>query len=221
MSDVDPLIRRELQWMALGVLENRDLSVMVIDRVRKRRRKRIILGAALTAVVIFISSLTYIAISKIQSNSQSNISAETGATGSKDPNAIDSDRIVGIISDYPLTWEQSVGDTGAISKSAGLNDTLGGLTATGLKVSWERCESGQCPTSWILSLQNKTGDLISVAPSLMIFANHNPLVSNTRPTTVIPGETALLVFSFPEFKEDLTVSRNASWQWNWFLSSSK
>lgn len=221
MSDVDPLIRRELQWMALGVLENRDLSVMVIDRVRKRRRKRIIFGVALTAAVIFISSLTYIAISKIQSKSQSNISADTGATGSKDPNAIDSEKIVGIISDYPLTWEQSVGDTGAISKSAGLNDTLGGLTATGLKVTWERCESGQCPTSWILSLQNKTGDLISVAPSLMIFANHNPLVSNTRPTTVVPGQTSLLVFSFPEFKEDLTVSRNATWQWNWFLSSTK
>ena len=221
MSDVDPLIRRELQWMALGVLENRDLSVMVIDRVRKRRRKRIIFGAALSAIVIFISSLTYLAISHIQNRTQSNISADTGATGSKDPNAIDSGKIVGILSDYPLTWEQSVGDTGAISKSAGLNDTLGGLTATGLKVSWERCESGQCPTNWILSLQNKTGDLISVAPSLMIFANHNPLVSNTRPTTVIPGETALLVFSFPEFTEDLTVSRNATWQWNWFLSSSK
>jgi hypothetical protein len=221
MSDVDPLIRRELQWMALGVLENRDLSVLVIERVRKRRRKRILLTALIVVGSIFVSAVTYFAISNLQNRSQSSFSADTGAVGSKDANAINPEKIVGILSDYPLTWEQSVGDTGAISKSAGLNDTLGGLTATGLKVSWERCEGGQCPTSWILSLQNRTGDLISVAPSLMIFANHNPLVSNTRPTTVIPGETALLVFSFPEFKEDLTASRNASWQWNWFLSSSK
>lgn len=221
MSDVDPLIRRELQWMALGVLENRDLSVMVIERVRKRRQKRVLIGVLVVIGSIFVSSMTYLAISNIQNNSQSNSALDSGATGSTDANALDPENIVGITSDYPLTWEQSVGDTGAISKSAGLNDTLGGLTAIGLKVSWEQCESGQCPTTWILSLQNKTEDLISIAPSLMIFADHNPLVSNTRPTTVIPGQTALLVFSFPEFKEDLSVSRNASWQWNWFLSSSK
>ena len=29
MSDVDPLIKRELQWMALGTLENRDLAAYV------------------------------------------------------------------------------------------------------------------------------------------------------------------------------------------------
>lgn len=32
MSDVDPLIRREMQWMALGVLENRDLAPIIIAR---------------------------------------------------------------------------------------------------------------------------------------------------------------------------------------------
>jgi hypothetical protein len=219
MSDVDPLIRRELQWMALGVLENRDLSAMVIERVRNRRRKRVLLVALGLVSVIFLSSVTYLAIDAIKNGSQNSATGDSGAVGSLDGNAIDASKITGIISDYPLTWEQSVGDTGAISKAAGLNDTLGGLTAVGLKVSWEQCGSGQCPTTWMLSLSNKTQDLIYVSPSLMIFANHNPLVSNTRPTTVIPGETALLVFSFPEFKEDLFVVKNSSWQWNWFLTS--
>jgi hypothetical protein len=219
MSDVDPLIRRELQWMALGVLENRDLSAMVIERVRKRRRKRILLTALGVVGIIFISSVTYIAFDSLRSSTNNSSQINSGATGSQDGNAVDPNSIVGIISDYPLTWEQSVGDVGAISKAAGLNDTLGGLTAVGLKVSWEQCSSGQCPTTWMLSLVNKTQDLISVSPSLMIFANNNPVVSNTRPTTVIPGQTALLVFSFPEFKEDLVVSKNSSWQWNWFLTS--
>ena len=219
MSDIDPLIRRELQWMALGVLENRDLSTLVIDRVRKRRRKRVLIVASMVISSILIASVTYLAIDSITQRSSSTSSTSNGAVGSTDENAIDAEQIVGVISDYPITWEQSVGDVGAISKAAGLNDTLGGLTAIGLKVSWEQCSSGQCPTKWMLSLRNKTEDLISIAPSLMIFSNNNPLVSNSRPTTVIPGETVLLVFSFPEFTEELLVPRNASWQWNWFLTN--
>jgi hypothetical protein len=219
MSDIDPLIRRELQWMALGVLENRDLSTLVIDRVRKRRRKRVLIVASMVISSILIASVTYLAIDSITERTSSSSSTSNGAVGSTDENAIDAEQIVGVISDYPITWEQSVGDVGAISKAAGLNDTLGGLTAIGLKVSWEQCSSGQCPTKWMLSLRNKTEDLISIAPSLMIFSNNNPLVSNSRPTTVIPGETVLLVFSFPEFTEELLVPRNASWQWNWFLTN--
>lgn len=220
MSDIDPLIRRELQWMALGVLENRDLSTLVIERVRKRRRKRILIVASMVISSILVASITYLAIDSISQRSPSSSSSiSSGAIGSTDENAIDANEIVGVISDYPITWEQSVGDVGAISKAAGLNDTLGGLTAIGLKVSWEQCSSGQCPTMWMLSLKNKTQDLISIAPSLMIFSNNNPLVSNSRPTTVIPGETVLLVFSFPEFTEDLAVPKNASWQWNWFLTN--
>jgi hypothetical protein len=219
MSDIDPLIRRELQWMALGVLENRDLSTLVIERVRKRRRKRILIVASMVISSILVASITYLAIDSISQRSSSSSSISSGAIGSTDENAIDANEIVGVISDYPITWEQSVGDVGAISKAAGLNDTLGGLTAIGLKVSWEQCSSGQCPTMWMLSLKNKTQDLISIAPSLMIFSNNNPLVSNSRPTTVIPGETVLLVFSFPEFTEDLAVPKNASWQWNWFLTN--
>lgn len=219
MSDIDPLIRRELQWMALGVLENRDLSSMVIDRVRKRRRKRIaLLSLSLTGVLLLVSGVYFIS-ETIRDNGQYATGTNNGSVGSQDESTLDPTKINGIVSDYPLTWEQSVGDVGAISKAAGLNDTLSGLTAIGLKVSWEQCSSGQCPTSWMLSLSNRTQDLISASPSLMIFTNNNPLVSSSRPTTVIPGDTVLLVFNFPEFKESLQVTQNASWQWNWFLTS--
>ena len=40
MSDVDPLIKREMQWMALGVLENRDLAPIIIAKVRRRKIRR-------------------------------------------------------------------------------------------------------------------------------------------------------------------------------------
>jgi hypothetical protein len=71
MSDVDPLIRRELQWMALGVLENRDLSSMVIERVRKRRRKRVLIAVSMVVSSIFIASVTYLAIDSITQRSTS------------------------------------------------------------------------------------------------------------------------------------------------------
>jgi hypothetical protein len=52
MSDVDPLIKREMQWMALGVLENRDLAPIIIAKVRRQRIRR-----ALVSVLAVILSL--------------------------------------------------------------------------------------------------------------------------------------------------------------------
>ena len=188
MSEIDPLIKRELQWMALGVLENRDLTTMVFQRVRRRRIRRALIS------LLTVLSLTGISVAGY------------------------AESLLGLISDYPITWEQSVGDYAAISKAAGLGDTLGGLTAQGLKVTWERCGSSQCPTQWVLSLKNQTSDIVTIAPSISVFIDHNPISSVTRPVTVIPGDTAILIFTFPEFKE-LNVRRDASWQWNWFLTS--
>ena len=58
MSDIDPLIRRELNWMALGTLEHSDISELVFAKVRRRRIKKalIIGGAILSAVVISFAS---------------------------------------------------------------------------------------------------------------------------------------------------------------------
>jgi len=214
MSDVDPLIRREMQWMALGVLENRDLAPIIIAKVRRQRIRRAIIAGASVLVIAFVSIGLFEGFKSITQKS----AAIDIASQSLGENAATQQVIQGLVSDYPITWEQSVGDVGAISAAGGLGDTLGGLTATGLKISWERCGKGQCPVTWVLSVTNKTNDLISASPSLSVFTGHSPLVSDSRPTTVIPGGTALLVYSFPEFQDSLETSPTATWQWNWYLS---
>ncbi len=214
MSDVDPLIRREMQWMALGVLENRDLAPIIIAKVRRQRIRRAIVSAIAVIVIGFVSIGLFEGFKLLTKDSV----AIDRVSGSLGENAATQQVIQGLISDYPITWEQSVGDVGAISAAGGLGDTLGGLTATGLKISWERCGISQCPVSWVLSVTNQTNDLISASPSLSVFTGHSPLVSDSRPTTVIPGGTALLVYSFPEFQDSLETSPTATWQWNWYLS---
>jgi len=212
MSDVDPLIKREMQWMALGILENRDLAPIVIAKVRRQRIRR----AIASAIVVFAIAGMSIGVYEVMNRPDAIVvNSDSGATGN---NAVTQPEIIGLQSDYPVTWEQSVGDLGAISGAGGIGDTLGGLTAVGLKISWERCGKGQCPVTWVLSLENRTQDLISTAPSLGIFTGHTPIVSDSRPTTVLPGGTALLVYSFPEFKESLLTSPRDTWQWNWYLA---
>ena len=209
MSDVDPLIKREMQWMAVSVNENRDLATIIIAKVRRQRIRRVV--ASLLAILL-ISGTSIGLYELIQSKPAAVVTG--GVTGD---NKSTQPEIVGLTSDYPVTWEQSVGDVSAISGAGGIGDTLGGLTAVGLKISWERCGVEQCPTTWILSVENRTEDLVSTAPSLAIFTDHMPLVSNSRPTTVLPGGKALLVFTFPEFTEGLEPD-GSSWQWNWYLA---
>jgi len=212
MSEIDPLIKREMQWMALGVLENRDLAPVIIARVRRQRFRRAIFSVFAAVAISGASIGAYEFFSKPASVA---IVPESGVTGS---NSNTQPEIIGLQSDYPVTWEQSVGDLGAISGAGGIGDTLGGLTAVGLKISWERCGESQCPITWVLSLENNTQDLISTSPSLGIFTSNTPLVSDSRPTTVLPGGTALLVYNFPEFKDSLPTSPRETWQWNWYLA---
>lgn len=209
MSDIDPLIKREMQWMAVSVNENRDLAPIIIAKVRRQRIRRAITSLLAIALVSAASIGIYELL-----NSRPATVVVGGVTGE---NAATQPEITGITSDYPVTWEQSVGDVSAISSAGGIGDTLGGLTAVGLKISWERCGSEQCPTTWILAVENRTADLVSTSPSLAIFQDHTPLVSNSRPTTVLPGGKALLVFTFPEFTDTLEATGN-SWQWNWYLA---
>ncbi len=209
MSDVDPLIKREMQWMAVSLNENRDLASIVIAKVRRQRIRNAILAVV---GVLAISGGSIGAYELIKSDPIQVVGGITGDNSNTQP------QITGLLSDYPVAWEQSVGDISAISAAGGLGDTLGGLTAVGLKISWERCGKEQCPTTWILSVENNTADLISTSPSLGVFNNHTPLVSDSRPTTVLPGGKSLLVFTFPEFKDGLEIAPNASWQWNWYLA---
>ena len=212
MSDIDPLIKREMQWMALGVLENRDLAPIIIAKVRRRKIRSVLISVVAIFAISGVSISAYEFFSKPKAVVVLPNSGVTGNNSNTQP------EVIGLQSDYPVTWEQSVGDLGAISGAGGIGDTLGGLTAIGVKISWERCGEGQCPITWILSLKNNTQDLVSTAPSLGIFTNHTPIVSDSRPTTVLPGGTALLVYTFPEFKDSLTTSGRETWQWNWYLA---
>jgi hypothetical protein len=215
MSDIDPLIKREIQWMSLGPLENVDLAPVIIARVRRQRIMR-----ALTAVLgVFVIGLASIGIYElVRPGTSVQSSSSTVDSGS---NAVTRPEIIGLISDYPIDWEPSVGDLGAISGAGGLGDTLGGLTAVGLKISWERCGEFQCPITWQISFENRTKDLISTSPSLAIFADHTPMVSDSRPTAVLPGGYAELVYTFEEFQYSLIPESEFEWQWNWYLSQSR
>jgi hypothetical protein len=215
MSDIDPLIKREIQWMSLGPLENVDLAPVIIARVRRQRIIRAV-SIVLGVFVIGLGSIGIYELARPQmSNQSSSAPIDTGSNAATRP------EIIGLISDYPIEWEPSVGDLGAISGAGGLGDTLGGLTAVGLKVSWERCGVYQCPITWQISFENRTKDLISTSPSLAIFADHSPMVSDSRPTAVLPGGYAELVYTFEEFKDTLIPESKFEWQWNWYLSQSR
>lgn len=228
MSDVEPLIRRELQWMALSSLEDKDLAAIIIAKSRRRKLRRIFTNVVFAVVVSVISIQGYVLIGNLTNSDTATTSSDTYQNSSveatEDPAAPSQDsspdgaQIQGVISDYPVTWEESVGDLGAISKAAGIGDTLGGLTAQGLYVNWTKCGVGVCPTTWRLSAVNKTEDIIFVAPSLMVYVDNSPLVSSSRPLSVVPGGKVNLVFSFPEIKDVTNVGNKATWQWNWFLT---
>jgi hypothetical protein len=213
MSEIDPLIKREIQWMSLGPLENVDLAPMIIARVRRQRIIRAVTSILGVAVIAFASIGVYELVRPNPVVQSSGTSIDIGSNATTRP------EIVGLVSDYPIDWEPSVGDLGAISGAGGLGDTLGGLTAVGLKISWERCGKYQCPIAWQISFENRTRDLISTSPSLAIFSDNSPLISDTRPTTVLPGGYAELVYKFEEFQYSLTPESKVEWQWNWYLSN--
>jgi hypothetical protein len=226
MSDVEPLIRRELQWMALSSLEDKDLASIIIAKSRRRKLRNLVSKLVFGLAVSVISIQGYIlvgnlvnsdtSVNETYQNSSVEVTEDPAApTQNTEPKGA---QIQGVISDYPVTWEESVGDLGAISKAAGIGDTLGGLTAQGLFVNWTKCAVDVCPTTWRLSAINKTEDIIFVAPSLMVYVDNSPLVSSSRPLSVVPGGKVNLVFSFPELKDMTNVGDKATWQWNWFLT---
>ncbi len=233
MSDVEPLIRRELQWMALGTLEDKDLASIIIAKSRRRRLRRLASMLVFGVSISVISIQGYVVVSNLLNPESTNSSTSTTSSDTYENSSVEPTsepvaptqntsptgaQIRGVISDYPVTWEESIGDLSAISKAAGLGDTLGGLTAQGLYVTWSKCRVGMCPTTWTLSARNKTEDIIFVAPSLMVYVDHSPLVSSSRPLSVVPGSNVNLVFSFPELKDMTNVDDKATWQWNWFLT---
>jgi hypothetical protein len=106
MSDIDPLIKREMQWMAVSVNDNRDLAPIIIAKVRRQR----IRNAIFAILGIFAISAGSIGIYELLKSEP--IQVVGGITGE---NSATQPEILGLISDYPIEWEQSVGDVAAIS----------------------------------------------------------------------------------------------------------
>ena len=98
MSDIDPLIRREINWMALGVLENRDLSQIVFAKVRRRKIKRVIIAVTLVFSLAIVSGLTYAIVKDSSKKTSLAVSVNNGAIGSKDSSALEPSSISGLIS---------------------------------------------------------------------------------------------------------------------------
>lgn len=229
MSEIETLIRREFHWLSDGKNDDPNLAARIIKASRRRRIRQYGLLALFTISVSAISIAAYIGVSNWRSPevtqvSETSVIPEEPSTGIviEPENApIKSAQNQEVISAYPVTWEDSIGDLGAISKPAGIGDSLGGLKATSLKVSWSKCLVGKCPTTWSLSVVNTTEEFVLAAPSLMVYVDHSPLISTSRPLTLLPGAKATLVFTFPEFAEITNVDNTATWQWNWFLTAAR
>ena len=229
MSEIETLIRRELHWLADGIVNDNELAERVIKASKRRRMRQYSFLALFTLMVSAISILGYVGVTSLLSSETetvANVMPSTTAPKSQivvepEKSSAPTAQNQSVFSAYPVAWEDSIGDLSAISKPAGIGDTIGGLTAKTLKVSWSKCRVGMCPTEWTLNVVNNTEDLISAVPSMMIYVDHSPLVSSSRPLTVLPGRSANLVFSFPEFTQITNVGNKATWQWNWFLTTER
>jgi hypothetical protein len=100
MSDVDPLIRREMQWMALGVLENRDLAPIIIAKVRRQRIRRALISGIAVLLIGFVSIGLFEGFKALTKNS----SVIDTASQSLGENAATQQVIQGLVSDYPKRW---------------------------------------------------------------------------------------------------------------------
>lgn len=140
MSDVEPLIRRELQWMALGTLEDKDLASIIIAKSRRRRLRRLASMLIFGLSISVISIQGYVLANNLLTPESTTSSTSTTSSGTYENSSVEPTskpvaptqntspigaQIRGVISDYPITWEESIGDLSAISKAAGLGDTLG------------------------------------------------------------------------------------------------
>ena len=80
MSDVEPLIRRELQWMALGTLEDKDLASIIIAKSRRRRLRRLASMCGFALVVSAVSIQGYLLVNNLSSSESTTTSTSSGCT---------------------------------------------------------------------------------------------------------------------------------------------
>lgn len=229
MSEIETLIRREFHWLSDGANDDPNLAAKIIKASRRRKIRRFAFLALFTSSVSIFSILGYVGVTQWMAPEVTQVAdvitpveeSNTQVVIEPENAPIKSAQNQSVVSEYPVSWEDSIGDLGAISKPAGIGDTLGGLKATSLSVSWSKCLVGKCPTSWTLSVTNTTEEFVLAAPSLMVYVDHSPLISTSRPLTLLPGAKANLIFTFPEFAEITNMNNKATWQWNWFLTAAR
>ena len=90
MSDIDPLIKREMQWMAVSVNDNRDLAPIIIAKVRRQR----IIRSIVAVLAIFAISTGSIGIYELLKSDP--IQVVGGITGD---NTMTQPEIIGLSSD--------------------------------------------------------------------------------------------------------------------------
>ena len=91
MSEVDQLIKREMQWMALGVYENRDLAPIIIAKVRRQRIRRALVSAL---AVLAIAGASIGIYELVNSGGATVVTSEgAGVTGS---NSLTQPEIIGL-----------------------------------------------------------------------------------------------------------------------------
>ncbi|MEY3107871.1 MAG: hypothetical protein RL730_222, partial [Actinomycetota bacterium] len=62
MTEIETLIRRELDWLSDGIVEKQDLATRIIKASRRRRLRQYSLFALFTISVSVLSILGYIGI---------------------------------------------------------------------------------------------------------------------------------------------------------------
>ena len=217
MTNVDPLIQRELSSMELGIYANRDLTPLVVARVRRRKIRRAAVAASVIVGLLLVASLSYGVVKYVNNHSTSAAAVSNGPVAAKD-NGVTADEIKPTISKYKIEFEPNTGDSGAISSAAGLGGTLLSLTAIGVKVDWGTCSNNiPCPSQLTLTLKNGGNEIVPAKIAVSVFLDHTSISYTAKPTSVTAGGTAVIIVPLTEIASTPDLTSAATWQWNWYL----
>ena len=213
MTNVDPLIQRELSSMELGIYANRDLTPLIVAKVRRRRIRRAIISASIVLGLLLVGSLSYGVIKYVSNHSFTSSTVITAPA-----KGVGADQIKPIESKYPIEKEPNTGDSNAISSAAGLGETIFGLTAVAAKVDWKMCVNNvPCPSEISLTLRNPEGTPVGANIAINIFMNHSVVSSSYAPTSVSAGGDSVISVKLDEIKDSDVYPANAIWTWSWFI----
>ena len=216
MTNVDPLIQRELSSMELGIYANRDLTPLIVAKVRRRRIRRVVISISVVVGLLLVTSLSY-GIFKYVSNHS--LTSSSSAQGNTSPaKGVNADEVTPLVSAHKIEFEPNTGDSTAISSPAGIGGTLLNLTAIGAEVDWIKCSNGvACPSQVTLKLKNGGNEMVPAKIAISVFMDHSAVSTTAKPTSVTAGGEATIIVPLPEIAGSPDLSSNTTWQWNWYL----